>query len=114
MTTIKGTLQPLRNTVFVRDLENGARKSAGGIFILDDDMKDSGIRSRWAEVYAVGPEITDIQPGEWILVKHGRWTFGMDLEHPTEGIIKIWRVDYPDAVDVVSPIFPSELKPINQ
>lgn len=113
MTTIKGKLQPLRNTVFVRDLEHGERKSAGGIFILDDNAKDVGIRSRWAQIYAVGPEVTDVQPGEWILVKHGRWTFGMEIEDPTEGEIKIWRVDYPDAVDIASPIFPSELKPTN-
>ncbi len=113
MTTIKGKLKPLRNMVFVRDLEHGARTTAGGIFILDDNMKTTGIRSRWAQIYAVGPDVTDIKAGEWILVNHGRWTFGMELEDPDEGIIKIWRVEYPEACDLVSPIFPSDIKPIN-
>ena len=110
---IKGALTPLRNVVFVKNLESGARKTAAGLFILDDNMKNSGIRSRWAEVYLIGPEVTEIKVGEWVLIKHGRWTFSMDHEQPDGSIVKIWRIEYPDAVDVVSDIFPSEIKPID-
>ena len=109
---IKGILTPLKNKVFVRDLEHGARKSQGGIFILDDNMKDTGIRSRWAQVYAVGPDVTDIKVGEWILIDHGRWTFGMEIEDAAEGVIKIWGVDYPSGVTLASAEFPSDIKPI--
>lgn len=109
---IKGILTPLKNKVFVRDLESGARKTQAGIFILDDNAKNTGIRSRWGRVYAVGPEVTDIQPGEWILIDHGRWTFGMEIEDVTDGIIKIWGVDYPEGVTLSSPEFPSDIKPI--
>ena len=113
MATIKGKLIPLRDIVFVKNLESGARKTAAGIFILDDNMKDTGIRSRWAEVYAVGPEVTEIKVGEWVLVNHGRWTFGMDHEDPEGNVTKIWRVEYPDGVTLASPEFPLDIKPIN-
>lgn len=113
MNTIKGTLVPLRNMVFVKNLESGARKSAGGIFILADEMKDVGIRSRWGQVHLVGPEVTDIKPGEWILIKHGRWTFNIEIEDSQGEVTKMWRVDYPEGVDLVSDVFPSELTPIN-
>lgn len=112
MATIKGTVVPLRNVVLVTDLENGQRVSAGGIVILDDNMKDVGIRSRWAKVYKVGPEVDDLLPGQWILVKHGRWTYGVDVETP-EGIVKVWRVEYPDSVELVSDEFPLDIKPLN-
>lgn len=112
MATIKGNLVPLRNVVFVTDLESGQRLTAGGIVLPDDNMKHNGIRARWAKVYLVGPEVTDIKPGEWILIKHGRWTYGMDVETP-EGIVKVWRVEYPDSVELVSEEFPLDIKPLN-
>ena len=96
----------------MRDLESGARTTKGGIFILDDNAKDTGIRSRWGQVYAVGPDVTDIKAGEWILIDHGRWTFGMEIEDAAEGTIKIWAVDYPNSVTLVSAEFPSDIKPI--
>jgi co-chaperonin GroES (HSP10) len=111
MATIKGDLKPLRNIVFVSELESGARTSKGGIFILDDNMKDTGIRSRWAQVYAVGPEVTEIKPGDWVYVKHGRWTFGIDHEPTPGNITKIWRIEYPDAVDLASDTCPLDEVP---
>ncbi len=37
-------------------MEKGERKTAGGIVIPDDDGKERGIRSRWCQVYDVGPD----------------------------------------------------------
>jgi hypothetical protein len=31
-------------------------------------------------VYAVGQEQKDVQVGQWILVAHGRWTRGIDID----------------------------------
>lgn len=110
---IKGTLQPLRNVVLVKDLEQGQRMTSGGIIIPDDNGKDIGIRARWGQVYAVGPEVQDIKAGDWVLVKHGRWTFGIEVENEDGTITKIHRVDYPDAVELASDTFPLDIKPLN-
>jgi len=58
MTTVKGTLKPLRGKVFVEQLEAGARVSIGGILIPDDNMKHHGIRPRWGKVWQVGEGVT--------------------------------------------------------
>lgn len=98
MTTIKAdSLLPLKKNVFVTNLDSGIRKTAGGIIIPDDNMKDHGIRPRWGQVYAVGPEVDDLAPGDWVYVEHGRWTTGIDLELPS-GIVRIWRIEYPQSV----------------
>lgn len=67
-------IRALHDDVLVQDMDFGDQVSKGGIVILSDDAKVHGIKPRWAKVYAVGPEQTDIKVGEWILVEHGRWT----------------------------------------
>jgi len=64
----------LKKKVIVTNIESGARLTAKGIIIPDDNGKERGIRPRWAQVYAVGEGIDDIKVGEWVLINHGRWT----------------------------------------
>ncbi len=73
-------LQALSDSVLVEDMTFDERISNGGIVLLNDNGKSSGIRPRWGKVYAVGPEQQDVRVGEWILVAHGRWTRGLDIE----------------------------------
>ena len=75
-----GRLVPLNNNVIVRDMDFGGRKLSSGILLLSDDGKADGIRPRWAQVYAVGPDQEDVEPGQWILVEHGRWSRGLEVE----------------------------------
>jgi hypothetical protein len=97
MTDTSFPLKPLRDTVFVSDLDSGMKMTAGGIIVPDDNMKEHGIRPRWGRVCAVGPEVDDIAVGEWLLIEHGRWTNRIDV--PTEnGSVGIWKIDYPQAV----------------
>ena len=70
-------LEPIRDRILVRDMVFGDRFTNGGILMIGDDRKSEGIRPRWAEVHAVGPDQKDIKVGEWILISHGRWTRGM-------------------------------------
>lgn len=72
-------LKPLKNSVIVTDMVFNERLSSGGIVLINDDMKSSGIRPRWGKVYAVGPGQTDIKVGQYILVSHGRWTRGVKI-----------------------------------
>jgi hypothetical protein len=63
--------------------------------LLNDNGKGTGIRPRWAQVYAVGPEQHDVKVGDWILILHGRWTRGIDVEDET-GKHTLRRVDPKD------------------
>lgn len=73
-------IRPLRDAVIVSDMHFGERLTTSGIYLPGDDGKSSGIRPRWCRVYAIGPEQNDVQVGEWILVAHGRWSRGIDVE----------------------------------
>ena len=70
----------LGDSVIVEDMEFDQRITQTGLILPNDNGKSSGIRPRWGRVYAVGPEQQDVRVGEWILVAHGRWTRGLDIE----------------------------------
>lgn len=74
------SIKPLRDHVIVTDMNFGQRTLSSGIVLLGDDAKTDGIRPRWCRVYVVGPEQKDVVPGQWILVEHGRWTRGIEVE----------------------------------
>ena len=73
------------------------RITNGGILLPNDDMKSAGIRPRWGKIYAVGPDQKDpeLVEGKWIMISHGRWTRGVDIEDE-EGEKTIRRVDIND------------------
>jgi len=73
-------LQPLKNNVLVRDMDFSGRKLSSGIMLLNDDGKSEGIRPRWAQVYAIGPDQKEVVPGQWVFVEHGRWSRGLEIE----------------------------------
>jgi co-chaperonin GroES (HSP10) len=83
---------PLRKDVLVQDLYFGEQITAAGLVILDDDQKDGGIHPRWAKVYAVGPDNKDVEVGQWVLIEHGRWSRGFDLD-TGDSFITVRRVD---------------------
>lgn len=86
------SLRPLNDSVVVADMVFDERITTGGIVLLNDNGKGTGIRPRWAQVYAVGPEQQDVKVGDWILIAHGRWTRGIDVEDET-GKHTLRRVD---------------------
>lgn len=86
---------PLKDHVIVSDMVFDQRITNGGIVLLNDDMKSSGIRPRWARVYAIGPEQMDVQTGQYVLVSHGRWTRGIKIQDD-EGEKVIRKVDVND------------------
>jgi hypothetical protein len=98
------TVQALKDHVLVSDMNFKERKLSSGIYLLSDDGRGAGIRPRWAEVYATGPEQKDVQPGQWILVSHGRWTRGVTIEDQS-GEHTIRKVD-PKDILLVSDVEP--------
>jgi len=95
-----GKLQPLKDTILVHGMEFKERLSQGGLILLDDDMKSQGIRPRWAQVYAIGPEVQDINVGQYIMIAHGRWSRGITIEDE-DGEKTIRKVD-PNDILLVS------------
>ena len=89
------SLKALRDTVIVSDMEFTGRTLSSGIILMNDDGKSSGIRPRWGRVYAIGPQHQDVKVGQWILVAHGRWTRGINIEDD-EGEKTLRRIDPQD------------------
>lgn len=100
------SLQALNAHVLVTDMQFGERRLGSGIIMLNDDGKGEGIRPRWAQVFAVGPEQQDVRVGQWVLVAHGRWTRANEIE--VDGEKKsLRRVDHNDIL-MVSDTEPTE------
>lgn len=93
MNTVKGNLIPLNNNILVTDMNFEEQKTASGIIIQSDDGKAHGVKPRWAKVWAVGPEQKDVKVGEWVLVEHGRWTRGVQVQDESGKEFTIRRVD---------------------
>jgi co-chaperonin GroES (HSP10) len=70
----------IHDQVIVHDMTFDERITTGGIVLLNDNGKSNGIRPRWGRVYAVGSKQKDVHVGQWVLVAHGRWTRGLDIE----------------------------------
>jgi co-chaperonin GroES (HSP10) len=88
-------LKALNDSVIVGEMVFAERFTNTGIILPSDNGKSSGIRPRWGQVYAIGPEQKDVRVGEWVCVAHGRWTRGIDIEDET-GKHTLRRVDPKD------------------
>ena len=102
----KRQIQPLNNSVIVTDMVFDERISTGGIVLLNDNGTGRGIRPRWGQVYAVGPKQEDVRVGDWVLVAHGRWTRGIDVED--EGGKKTLRRVDPNDIMMTSDTLPTD------
>jgi len=96
---LKNQIKAIHDHVIVSDMVFDERLTTGGILLLNDNGKGYGIRPRWGRVYAVGHEQQDVKVGQWILVDHGRWTRGLDIEDET-GKISIRKIDPKDILMV--------------
>jgi co-chaperonin GroES (HSP10) len=93
-------LMPLKDNIIVKNMTFEQRTLKSGIVLLGDNGKTEGIRPRWAQVYAVGPDQSDVAAGQWIMIEHGRWSRALQVEVGDEEFL-IQRVD-PAAVIFVS------------
>lgn len=91
----KHQLQALHNHVIVTDMIFDTRITQAGLILPNDNGTSLGIRPRWGQVYAVGPEQKEVKVGQWVCVAHGRWTRGLDIEDES-GKRTIRRIDPAD------------------
>lgn len=91
----KHQIKAIKDHILVHKMVFDERISTGGIVLLNDNGKGNGIRPRWGKVYAIGSEQKDVNVGQWVLVAHGRWTRGMDIEDEN-GKTTIRKIDPKD------------------
>lgn len=94
------SLRALHDWVLVSEMNFRERITSSGIILHNDDGTTAGIRPRWGQIYAIGPEQKDVRVGQWICVAHGRWTRGVKIED-SDGERVIRRVD-PEDILLVS------------
>jgi co-chaperonin GroES (HSP10) len=102
----KHQLRALHDHVIVSEMVFDQRITQGGLILLNDNGTTLGIRPRWGQVYAVGPNQKDVQIGQWICVAHGRWTRGLDIEDES-GKHTIRRID-PEDILLISDTPPQD------
>lgn len=92
---INDSIQPIKDHILVINMERGDKITSGGIIVLDDNGKDRGIRSRWAQVWKIGPDNRDgLKIGDWVLIEHGRWTYGIETtSSDSDETLYVQRVD---------------------
>jgi co-chaperonin GroES (HSP10) len=99
-------IRPLNDVVIVTDMAFDQRVTSSGIVLLNDNGTSMGIRPRWGQVYAVGPDQKDVTVGQWICVAHGRWTRGIEIEDE-QGQHILRRIDPADIL-LVSDVQPQD------
>ena len=95
MSALTGKVTPLRDKVLVYNMNFGEEVTTGGIVLKSDNGKGHGVKPRWAQVWAVGPDQRDVKEGEWILLEHGRWSRAIKYENEDGSEIEIHLADLP-------------------
>ncbi len=83
--------------------------------LLDDSsFKEENIKPRWCQVYKKGSNIDYVKEGDWLLIKHGRWTLGFKFYDKNLGEIYVQKIDN-DAILLVSDEYPfsDEIRRVN-
>ena len=95
----KDQLHAVQKDIIVTDMVFDTRITSGGLILPNDNGTSLGIRPRWGRVYAIGPKQKEIKVGQWIMVAHGRWTRGLDIEDES-GKRTIRKIDPKDILMV--------------
>ena len=104
---VTGKIRPLRDSVFVTDMEFGEQRTTSGIVLMSDNGKVQGIHPRWGKVWAVGDAQQDVKIDDWVLVEHGRWTRTVEVESDND-ITEVRMVDA-NAILMTSDELPSDI-----
>jgi co-chaperonin GroES (HSP10) len=87
-------IKPLHDKVLAIMIDGyGDITTDGGLIIRERDGETNSIRPRWFKVVAVGPEQEDVCAGDKILVAHGRWSRGLDVDKTGLDADRIFLID---------------------
>lgn len=96
---IKCQLRAIKQDVLAYNMDLGEQVTKSGIVIQSDDGKAHGVKPRWCQVYKVGPDQHEVQPGQWILVEHGRWTRKILIDDG-ESVKEVQKIEFKSIIAV--------------
>ena len=104
-------ITPFDAHVLVTDMEQGDQKTSSGIIISrKDNGKSKGIRPRWAKIHSFGKNVKGLEVGQWVLIEHGRWSREISARGDDGELTKIFAVDYPSGLLMVSDDKPDDVE----
>ena len=89
-------INPIGDNILCTDGDFGDQTTQAGLIIKSTIGKEEGVVPRWFKVFAVGPEIDWLHPGQWVYVEYGRWTEGFKINPQDDRLEqdqKIWKVE---------------------
>jgi co-chaperonin GroES (HSP10) len=88
-------IRPLHDKIlgYMIEVMGKERKTLGGIILSAVNKEADILRPRWFEITHVGPEQIDVYPGQFALVKNGRWSRGITLDGSMLEEDKIFLID---------------------
>lgn len=95
-------IRPLHDKVlgYMIDPPGTERRTNAGLIITEDETSEDFIRPRWFRVTHVGPEQESITVGQYVLVSHGRWSRGIDMEGSRREDDKLFLIDHNDILGI--------------
>lgn len=86
------TIIPLRKNIIFKFIEDTTstrfiNSTASGLIVSSQDGQQTNL-PRWAEVHAVGPDVTEIKQGDFALIEAGMWTTGFYVDGK-----RFWKTD---------------------
>jgi len=109
MNSIKKII-PILDHILVTHINFGEQVTSSGIVLRSDNGKSEGVKPRWGQVYAVGPDQKDVNVGDWLLIEHGRWTRGLELPIDSDdNIVELFRID-PNGILLISDEKPADVE----
>lgn len=87
-------IRALPNRILATKGDFGEHVTQSGIIIQSTEGKAAGIVPRWFQVFEIGQGVEDVVPGQWVLVEHGRWTPGVNIDDDRiSEDDKVWQID---------------------
>ena len=89
-------VKAMRNKILAEMIDNPGEEitTPGGRILMSKDGTESAVRPRWFKVYSVGEDIDWIAKGKYVLVDHGRWSNGMQVDTD----LKLYLLDNKDCL----------------
>lgn len=86
-------IKALPKTLIVKNLQVGEVKTESGLIIPEENMhlNQRFIKPRWAQVYAKGDGLDNIEVGDWVLLHNGHWSTSMKLKIGNKSE-KVWYI----------------------
>jgi co-chaperonin GroES (HSP10) len=108
--TVIKKFTPILDHIIVTNINFGEQKTASGIVLRSDNGTSEGVKPRWGQIYALGPDCSNLTVGEWVLIEHGRWTRGINLTIEDTGEeLELFRID-PNGILIVADQKPDDLE----